>query len=192
MNETHQIIQRKEAMRLGLMYYFTGKECHKGHINLRFCKTGHCLDCATERNRSKEKVEYRRLYKQTNYERILAKNRALYAANPEQYRAYHREYQKKNAEVLRPRNAKAAMARIAAKKKRTPSWLNANDLWMIEQAYVVAAMRTQITGIAWEVDHIVPLQGTCVSGLHVPWNLQVIPASVNRSKRNKFDQQAIA
>jgi 5-methylcytosine-specific restriction endonuclease McrA len=52
------------------------------------------------------------------------------------------------------------------------------------QFYDVAKLRTKATGVTWEVDHVIPLRGKSVSGLHVPTNLQVILKSENRAKRN--------
>ena len=73
-----------------------------------------------------------------------------------------------------------------AREKRTPCWLQEDDFWLMEQAYELANLRTRLFGFRWDVDHIVPLHGKLVSGLHVPHNLQVLPAKSNRDKSNKF------
>lgn len=75
------------------------------------------------------------------------------------------------------------MKRHAKKLRATPSWA---DLDAIAQFYVQSQQITEDTGIRHHVDHIVPLQGRNVSGLHVPWNLQVIPAEDNMKKSNHF------
>jgi hypothetical protein len=60
------------------------------------------------------------------------------------------------------------------------------DLWMMEQAYDIASLRSEMLGFSWHVDHIYPLQGKTVSGLHTPLNLQVIPWSANIRKANRL------
>jgi len=79
--------------------------------------------------------------------------------------------------------------RQLAKINRTPAWLTDDDRWMIDQAYELAALRTQVFGFMWHVDHIFPLQGRTVSGLHTPYNLQVIPGAENLRKGNRFEVQ---
>ena len=52
--------------------------------------------------------------------------------------------------------------------------------------YVQARRLTKITGERYVVDHIVPLRGDEVCGLHVPWNLRVITQEENLKKSNKL------
>jgi hypothetical protein len=72
--------------------------------------------------------------------------------------------------------------RRAKERKATPSWLTAEHRDTIAQIYAEALDLTQRLGIRHEVDHIVPLSGKTVSGLHVPWNLRAIPAQENNTR----------
>ena len=79
------------------------------------------------------------------------------------------------------RNAALAKYR-AAKLRATPVW---RDDFTIDEIYSLAELRTKVTGISWNVDHIVPLQSKLVCGLHCEANLRVIPAVENLSKNNR-------
>lgn len=69
-----------------------------------------------------------------------------------------------------------AAARKAARMQATPAW---SDLKAIESIYLDAAAITARTRVEHHVDHIVPLQARNASGLHVHWNLRIIPAAEN-------------
>ena len=101
--------------------------------------------------------------------------------NPEAYKKYTKQYQLDNL----PKFAQISAKRRAAKLQRTPKWLSNLQLQQIQIFYDAAASLTKELGIKFEVDHIVPLQGELVSGLHVPWNLQVLTKTENLSKSNK-------
>ena len=83
-------------------------------------------------------------------------------------------------------------ADIALRKKRiknaTPKWLTKEQHAKIVAVYEESARLTQETGVAHHVDHIVPVRGKVVSGLHVPWNLQILTADENYIKNNKFNE----
>lgn len=78
-------------------------------------------------------------------------------------------------------------ARNTAKINATPAWLSLKQRNDIAAIYADAAIQTAQTGIPHEVDHIVPLRGKQVCGLHVAWNLRVITASENRAKSNSLE-----
>jgi hypothetical protein len=130
---------------------------------------------SNEKNKSRIQA-YRKAYAETNRERLRVKN----ALNKDRKREWQRQYLKAN-----PGHSAAYVAkRHAAKLKRTPAWLTEFDLLKIKCMYQLAAMRNRESGYDWHVDHIIPLQGEFVSGLHVPNNLRVIPAVDNRRKSN--------
>ncbi len=104
--------------------------------------------------------------------------RKSYAQNPERIRARNRQWSKNNQDVVQAKNARHR----AAKLKAMPLWLTSEQHQLIRDFYRLA----RATGLT--VDHIVPLQGKTVCGLHVPWNLQLLPRRENCSKRNVLCQ----
>lgn len=85
-----------------------------------------------------------------------------------------------------PRYVRTAIqaARHARKLNATPAWLSDKHKSDIKAIYKDARRITVESGERHEVDHIVPLVSKFVCGLHVPWNLQILPADINRAKSN--------
>jgi 5-methylcytosine-specific restriction endonuclease McrA len=80
-------------------------------------------------------------------------------------------------------NATAAIVR-AKRRNRKPKWIKDVFIKDIKIWYRRAKLIKQFTGQLWEVDHIVPMNGKKESGLHVPWNLQLLTKKQNRDKSN--------
>jgi len=79
----------------------------------------------------------------------------------------------------------------ASKSNASPKWLTAEQKQEITSIYVGASKLSKMTGVSHHVDHIMPLQGECVSGLHVPANLQILTETENCSKGNKIENKPI-
>jgi len=110
-----------------------------------------------------------------------------------------RLYREKNRERLKAawvewysNNRVSQIERAAMRRKKvidaTPSWLTSEHRQQISAIYFLSVQMTEETGIKHEVDHIVPISGKLVCGLHVPWNMRVIPKLENIRKSNKLCQ----
>ena len=158
------------------------------------------------------RAEYGKLYREKNKDTLRAYRQAWRKANPDKRAEQNKRYAKKHPDMLRDKtdrwkkanpekfaefNKKSRLknkARVLAnkakyranKRNRTPIWVDKDHLWLIKEVYELAVLRTKLFGFEWHVDHIVPLNGKLVSGLHVLENLQVIPGTENLLKNNKY------
>jgi hypothetical protein len=136
--------------------------------------------------RAKDKLECR--CKQCH----AADSKARYEANKDKILARNKQYRENNRSSIKESKLKnkhkyLAWARLRQLNKlnATPKWLSADDKWLVQEIYHLAKIRTELTGIKWNVDHIIPIKGKDVCGLHIPDNLQVITELENKSKSNK-------
>jgi hypothetical protein len=197
-----EIMPRLTAIAQGKTKYYTGKPCKHGHVAERHVQNWTCVVChaekmvAVQRNwraKNPEKIagytakyakahaEYNKSWRAVNSEKVIEQARAWRQANADKCNEFSRKWRAKNRFHMNSLKAK----RRADILQRTPLWLTEDDHWLINEIYELAALRNKVTGIDWHVDHIIPLRGRKVSGLHVPSNLQVIPASMNLRKGNK-------
>ena len=119
-------------------------------------------------------------YYQENKEHYSENGKVWRENNPEKEKARGKRYRKENKGVT---NAKTAKRR-AQKLNATPKWISEEQILEIKDIYKKSAQKTKETGIKHTVDHILPLQGENVCGLHVPWNLRVITNKENSAKNN--------
>jgi len=144
-----------------------------------------------------DKARYKDYYQQ-NRENVIQKTSEYNKKNPEVNRAavkkhYHnnKDYYLHKVKIWREINPHKsvmyASKRRAAIKSATPDWLTEAHKREIDNIFWMATDLRSVSGEDYHVDHIVPLQGKNVCGLHVPWNLQLLPSDLNFSKGNKLD-----
>ena len=148
-------------------------------------------------NPEKWKARTKRWYA-ANKERAAAYHKAYREKKREEKRSYFRDYYEKNAERLKARaringsvwrkaNLDKARARsmrhTAAKLRAMPIWADHRAIDAVYEECVRVALDT---GEEHHVDHMVPLQGKQVCGLHVHHNLQILPGRENQSKGARY------
>ncbi|NBT30478.1 MAG: hypothetical protein EBT13_00845 [Rhodobacteraceae bacterium] len=164
---------RKEAKRVGVKTYFTGNPCSRGHIATRRTDNGNCSEC----------------------NRINCSQ--YYSENLEYFREHKREWSKKNKDHVReydatqrrlhPEKNRFFVQRYNQRKREaTPNWLSKEQIDHMREIYWHARDCELVTGEKYHVDHIVPIINDDICGLHVPWNLQILPADINIRKGNAF------
>jgi hypothetical protein len=178
---------RYEAMQLGEPHYMADKACTRGHLALRVTASGTCTECrrVVEKERyyanpEKTKLIVKSKY-QKNKEKLMLLVRVLRATEPEEKRVARLEQAKIKSRLWRANNPRHRNALTTAHKKvvkqRTPAWA--------DRQKIVEFYKNCPKG--YQVDHIVPLRGTIVSGLHIAENLQYLTAKENRNKSNRYD-----
>lgn len=150
---------------------------HKG--NGSFNVKSRCIDCC--KHYKPKTKEHCRQYYSDNVTQLRQYKSEYYLKNLDREKAIRRQYDVRNRAAKTAREAK----RRAAELQATPRWLTEHHFKQILTKYQLSDSLTQNTGIRHHVDHIVPLQGKIAKGLHVPWNLQVIPWVDNLKKGNK-------
>lgn len=183
-------ISRDSALAEGKKFYFTGLPCKNGHVAERYVSSRNCVTCwrarASARYHRDPEADKQRinLWRKQNWQRELKRQRDRNAANLSRRREVSKKSAKKNRHKHRAYSAFMCSLRHERVRLATPAWA---DLAAMRSFYDQARSLSDATGIPHHVDHIVPIKGRNVCGLHVQNNLQVLTATANLSKRNRYE-----
>ena len=169
------------AKAIGVRLYHS-EPCAHGHAPIR-AVTSKGSACATCKKKGKLAAEQRRMDTDPEYRKARAvAAREDRTRNLERRRDQERDWRSRNRAKCK---AKKMRGRDAL-RHATPDWLTETHWDEMNAFYVERDRQSCETGEPHHVDHIIPLRGENVCGLHVPWNLQVITAAENMSKGARF------
>lgn len=152
---------------------FSKHLCHKDGLCSQ-CKSCDKIYVAEHRE---QRLAYGRLYREASKE---LRKIYLESRKPKK-KVYDQQYVKNNPGKIIAKRARRRAAELCA----IPPWISLAQREEIDEFYIIAKELQWLSDETLEVDHIEPLQGENSCGLHVPWNLQILPRSLNRSKQNK-------
>lgn len=207
-------MKRSEAKAIWLPRYH-GKVCkkHPDMMGERYTANWGCVRCRLQssllhsaspagKNRistyikTPDRRKWRKQYRQRDYVRASESNyektekarkkQAELRATTARKR-YQHQY-RSTPEQKAKRALRSRMFEQHISKRATPTWAIP---FFIGEIYHLAQLRTKVTGLNWEVDHIVPMMSDLVCGLHVETNLRVVPSQINRQKSNKLIHELI-
>jgi len=144
----------------------------------KFGVRSHCKSCT---------VIMSSRYYQDNKEQVDLTNKSWYLRNKDVALGISKRSRDKR--IASGKSAATLAARRSRKLKATPEWLTSEQHDDMKAMYTLAKKWGELFSVDYHVDHIVPLNGENICGLHVPWNLQLLEAKLNISKSNSYSNQ---
>lgn len=185
---------RAEAKALGLKKYYTDTPCPQGHVGARLTRDYSCWTCQVKRQAAQKK---RVRAQKSSALRVCQRCKQSVPAkkfmcmpdtkHPEWCSKCRRNVFKHTRAKRTGKFAQLSVKRQIAERKQTPCWVKPKDLNLI---YAYARFLRKC-GIDCHVDHIVPLRGKTVCGLHAPDNLRVIFSAMNMQKSADLLEDAL-
>jgi len=165
--------KKKRQAELLAKYYSKNANAHKERVRDRYVKNKITIREQLKVSRLKNIDRYR--------EKGRESSRLWRKKNPTKYKENLQNWIKENPDKYKLITTKGNSRRRAAEKNNTPD-LTHNQKLIIETIYLQRIRLEKKLGIQFHVDHVIPISK---GGLHIPSNLQVLPAKLNLKKNSK-------